>query len=55
MVLSNEMLWKILGIGGKFSGEKYGPNDCRQNSRTFGPVNVDWLEAKKLVVESSMK
>ena len=30
MVLSNEMLWKNLATGGKFSGEKYEPNDCRQ-------------------------
>lgn len=28
MVLSNDMLWKILEIGGKFSGEKCGPNDA---------------------------
>lgn len=53
MVPSNEMLWKILVTGEKFSGKRYGPNDCIAEFQNIW--TGDSVEANKLVLESSTK
>lgn len=53
MVLSSNMLYRILGTGIMFYGERYRPNDCM--AEFWNIWTGDKLEAKKLVVGSSIK